>query len=228
MRPKPRKRICDVYGLNAASLRSTARPKTLRNSTLASESGLHAGAALAAHASVQTLISHERTNLCNEFRDVAAVNNKNIDAVRRVIKTDRHVNYHEIWASLGLDMSQMQSILHKHLGMKKLCSRWIPHNLTEAQKTDPITRCNAMLIRFKERASNSGHSNRYSPSKTEATSRECSNAWKENPSKQLDRPQACVPDAAHAAESPLPNVIVVNIVHKSKSVKHELRLRLYQ
>ncbi|GBP45175.1 Mariner Mos1 transposase [Eumeta japonica] len=33
--------------------------------------------------------------------------------------------------------------------MKKLCSRWIPHNLTEAQKTDRVTWCNAMYTRFK-------------------------------------------------------------------------------
>ncbi|GBP21969.1 hypothetical protein EVAR_7186_1 [Eumeta japonica] len=81
------------------------------------------------------------------------VNNKNIDAVHRMIETDRHVTYHEIRESLGMGMSEIQSILQKHLGMKNLCSRWIPHNLTEAQKTDRVTWCNAMSIRFKEGAS---------------------------------------------------------------------------
>ncbi|GBP05922.1 hypothetical protein EVAR_3204_1 [Eumeta japonica] len=40
-------------------------------------------------------------NLSNEFRDgrpSTAVNNKNIDAVRRMIETDRHVTYREIQA----------------------------------------------------------------------------------------------------------------------------------
>ncbi|GBP47599.1 hypothetical protein EVAR_30313_1 [Eumeta japonica] len=36
--------------------------------------------------------------------------------------------------------------------MKKLCSRWIPHDLTEAQETDCVTWCNAMLTRFKKEA----------------------------------------------------------------------------
>ncbi|GBP81997.1 hypothetical protein EVAR_62873_1 [Eumeta japonica] len=63
-----------------------------------------------------------------------ATNNKIIDVVSRMIKTDRHVTYHDIRTSLGIGMSQIQSILHKYLGMKKLCSRWIPHNLTEARK----------------------------------------------------------------------------------------------
>ncbi|GBP55371.1 hypothetical protein EVAR_31891_1 [Eumeta japonica] len=54
---------------------------------------------------------------------------------------------------LGIDTSQIKLKLHKHLGMKKLCSRWIPHNLTEAQITDCITWCSSMLTRFKEGAS---------------------------------------------------------------------------
>ncbi|GBP44224.1 Putative uncharacterized protein FLJ37770 [Eumeta japonica] len=68
-------------------------------------------------------------NLSDEFRDgrlSTFVNNKNIDAVRRMVESDRHVNNHGIRISLGIDMSQIQSILHKHLGMKNLCSRWIP------------------------------------------------------------------------------------------------------
>lgn len=98
-----------------------------------------------------------RINLSDESRDgrpSTAVTNKNIDAVRRMIETDRHVTYHEIRASLEIGMSQIQSILHKHLGVRKLCSRWIPHNLTEDQKTDRVTWCRAMLTRFNEGASN--------------------------------------------------------------------------
>ncbi|GBP79117.1 hypothetical protein EVAR_54477_1 [Eumeta japonica] len=44
-------------------------------------------------------------NLSDEFRDgrpSTAVNNKNIDAVRRVIETERHVTYHEM-ASVALE-----------------------------------------------------------------------------------------------------------------------------
>ncbi|GBP20577.1 hypothetical protein EVAR_93691_1 [Eumeta japonica] len=70
----------------------------------------------------------------DEFRGwrlSAAANNKNIDAVRCMTDIDRHVTYHEIRASLDIGMSQIQSILHKHLGTKKLCSRWIPHNLAK-------------------------------------------------------------------------------------------------
>ncbi|GBP63776.1 hypothetical protein EVAR_40376_1 [Eumeta japonica] len=46
---------------------------------------------------------HSHLNLSNRFRDdrpSTAVNNKNIDAMRRIFKTDRHVTYHEIRTSL--------------------------------------------------------------------------------------------------------------------------------
>ncbi|GBP49837.1 hypothetical protein EVAR_83786_1 [Eumeta japonica] len=38
--------------------------------------------------------------------------------------------------------------------MKKLCSRWISHNLTEAQKMDRVTWCDAMLTGITKGASN--------------------------------------------------------------------------
>ncbi|GBP26714.1 hypothetical protein EVAR_23485_1 [Eumeta japonica] len=53
-----------------------------------------------------------RVNLSDEFRDdrpSTAVNNKNIDAVRRMIETDRHVTIHNIRAFLGIGISQIQS-----------------------------------------------------------------------------------------------------------------------
>ncbi|GBP76350.1 hypothetical protein EVAR_52992_1 [Eumeta japonica] len=95
----------------------------------------------------------DRVNLSDEFRDgrlSTAVNYKSIHAMRRMIETDRHVAYHDIRASLGIGVRQIQSILHKYLGMKNLCSWWIPYNLTKAQKTDRVTLCNPMLNRFKD------------------------------------------------------------------------------
>ncbi|GBP28425.1 Putative uncharacterized protein FLJ37770 [Eumeta japonica] len=82
------------------------------------------------------------------------VKNKNKDAVRCMIKTNRHVTYDKVQALLGIGISQRQSILHKHLAMKKLCPWWIPHNLTETQKTGRVTWYNALFIRFKEVALN--------------------------------------------------------------------------
>lgn len=75
--------------------------------------------------------------LKDEFREGhpnSVVLPENIDIVREMIKLDRHVTYREIEASLGMSSTIVNSILHKHLGVKKICSRWIPHNFTNAQK----------------------------------------------------------------------------------------------
>ena len=53
-----------------------------------------------------------------------------IDAVRQLIIQDHHVTYREIETTLGI-----HSILHEHLTVKKICSHWIPQNLSVAQKT---------------------------------------------------------------------------------------------
>ncbi|GBP13887.1 hypothetical protein EVAR_10458_1 [Eumeta japonica] len=50
------------------------------------------------------------SNLSDKFPDghpSTAVNNKNIDVMHRIIKTNRHVTYHEIRASLGMGMTEI-------------------------------------------------------------------------------------------------------------------------
>jgi transposase len=69
-----------------------------------------------------------------EGRPKSVVSPENIDAVRELTMQDRHVTYCEIEASLGINNTSVYTILHEHLGVKKLCSRSIPHNLTNAQK----------------------------------------------------------------------------------------------
>ena len=67
-------------------------------------------------------------------RPKTAVVSENIDAERELIMQDRHVTYREIKASLGISSTSLHSILHEHLAVKKICSRRIPHNLTNVQK----------------------------------------------------------------------------------------------
>ncbi|GBP83584.1 Putative uncharacterized protein FLJ37770 [Eumeta japonica] len=96
-------------------------------------------------------------NLNDEFRDgrpSTAMNNKNIDSVRRIIETNRYLTYDDIRTSLGIGINLIQSIVHKHLG-KKNCTRGEFHTIsTEVQKTYRVTGYNLMLTRFKKGTSN--------------------------------------------------------------------------
>ena len=54
--------------------------------------------------------------------------------MRQLILQDRHVTYREIETTLGISETSIHSILDEHLTVNKICSRWIPHNLSSAQK----------------------------------------------------------------------------------------------
>lgn len=80
---------------------------------------------------------------------------QNIDAVRKMIEEDRHVTYREIEACLGISSHSIHTILHEHLAVKKVCSRWIPHKLTDAQKEARVVWCRQMLKKYDRGASKS-------------------------------------------------------------------------
>ncbi|GBP95880.1 hypothetical protein EVAR_67703_1 [Eumeta japonica] len=45
-------------------------------------------------------------------------------------------------------MSQVHKMLHEYLAVRMLCTRWTPHNLTDAQKLRHINWCRGMMQRF--------------------------------------------------------------------------------
>ena len=97
-----------------------------------------------------------RRSLKDEFREgrpKTAVVPENIDAVRELIMQDRHVTYLQIEACLCISPTSIHSILHEHLAVKKVCSRWIPHNLTIAQKKARVDWCKEMLKKYDRGAS---------------------------------------------------------------------------
>ena len=97
-----------------------------------------------------------RRSLQDEFREgrpTSVVLPETIDAVRELIKQYRHVTYREIEESLGISMTSINKILHEHLAVKEICSRWIPHNLTNAQKIARVDWCKEILKKYDRGAS---------------------------------------------------------------------------
>ena len=78
---------------------------------------------------------------------------ENIDAVQKLIMQDRHVTYCEIETTLGISSTSIYKILHDHLAVKKVCSRWISHNLTKSQKDARVDWCKQMLKKYNGGAS---------------------------------------------------------------------------
>ena len=95
--------------------------------------------------------SRGRKNLSDDFREgrpKSAVTSENIDAVRKLIATDRHETYDKIETSLKISRIRMHSILHYHLEVKKVCSRWIPHSLSQCEKGFRVKWCLHNLNKF--------------------------------------------------------------------------------
>jgi len=83
-----------------------------------------------------------------EGRPKSVVVPANIDAVQKLIAADRHVTYHEIELRLGISMMSIHKTLHEHLGVRKLCARWIPHLLTDAQKHARVDWFRKMISKY--------------------------------------------------------------------------------
>ena len=67
-------------------------------------------------------------------RPTTVVTDKNIDAVGMLIKENPHISIRHIAWEVDLSYGVVSSIIHEELKTKKLCARWIPHELREECK----------------------------------------------------------------------------------------------
>ena len=86
-------------------------------------------------------------------RPNVAVIPENIKKIHKLVMNDRKWKVHEL-ADIGkISDGSVFSILHEHLGMRKLCAKWVPRELTVDQKQQridpPEDGCLALLNRNK-------------------------------------------------------------------------------
>jgi len=81
-------------------------------------------------------------------RTVSKTNEENIELVRDLIEADPHSSYDDIEAETELSRGTIFNIIHDHLKMKKITSRWVPHELTSDQKQARVRFCRENLDRF--------------------------------------------------------------------------------
>ena len=61
-----------------------------------------------------------------------------IAAVKIVFKQDAQLFVKDIASCIGISEGSVQTILKKCLDLRKICARWVPHLLTEEQKTQRL------------------------------------------------------------------------------------------
>ncbi|XP_029044179.2 histone-lysine N-methyltransferase SETMAR-like [Osmia bicornis bicornis] len=90
-----------------------------------------------------SLVDEERVG-----RPVTAATDENVLAVEQMLSEDNRMTYAQIQGALKIGSAAVKTILHEKLSVRKLSSRWIPHQLADAQKQDRVKWCQEMLQRF--------------------------------------------------------------------------------
>ena len=81
-------------------------------------------------------------------RPKTSVTKANIAAVKIVVKQDARLSVKDIASCTGISEGSVQTILKKRLDLRKVCARWVPHLLTEEQKTQRL-KCGRGLLKTK-------------------------------------------------------------------------------
>ena len=71
-------------------------------------------------------------------RPATAVTEENVAALETMIKEDRRITVQEMAHALGISVGSVETILHDHLNMNKVCARWVPRMLTEQMKANRL------------------------------------------------------------------------------------------
>ena len=95
-----------------------------------------------------------RTSLEDEARSgrpLDATDEEMCKKVRDLVYSDRRIQVDEIAQALGISHGSVSTILHDHLGMRKLTARWIPKSLSDEQMTTRASVCSALLNCFRSK-----------------------------------------------------------------------------
>ena len=79
-------------------------------------------------------------------RPKTSVTKANIAAVKIVVEQDSRLSVKDIASCTGISEGRVQTILKKRLDLRKVCARWIPHLLSEEQKTQGL-KCARELVK---------------------------------------------------------------------------------
>ena len=82
-------------------------------------------------------------------RPKTSVTKANIAAVKIVVEQNERLSVKGIANCTGISEGSVQTILKKRLDLRKVCARWVPHLLTEEQKTQRLKCARELLKTYK-------------------------------------------------------------------------------
>ena len=84
-------------------------------------------------------------------RPLDATDEEMCKKVRDLVYSDRRMQVEEIVQALGISHGSVSTILHDHLGMRKLTARWVPKSLSNEQMATRASVCSALLKLFRSK-----------------------------------------------------------------------------
>lgn len=83
-------------------------------------------------------------------RPVTTYTNENIEKVRILVQQNPHITYDEIEEETSINRYSINEILHLALNLKKVTSRWVPHNLTDQNRQIRVEYCKENLAIYRD------------------------------------------------------------------------------
>ena len=68
-----------------------------------------------------------------------------------MVYSDRRIQVEEVAQELGISHGSISTILHDHLGMRKLTALWVPKSLINEQTPTRVSVCSALLKQFRSK-----------------------------------------------------------------------------
>ena len=71
--------------------------------------------------------------------------NENVESVERIVMRDRQISIHRLAEELTISKTIIHEIMNNHMGMNKVCTRWVPKLLTPIQCANRVDCCQELL-----------------------------------------------------------------------------------
>lgn len=81
-------------------------------------------------------------------RPESAILQSTVDQIKKLVESDPKMSIRMLAARTNSSYGTTFTILHEHLNMKKLYAKWVPYNLSEAQKANRVCMARSFLRKF--------------------------------------------------------------------------------
>jgi CBS domain-containing protein len=78
-------------------------------------------------------------------RPATTTTDENLEAVERIVMRDRQISVRRVADELGIPKTIVHEIMTNHLGMRKVCVRWVSKFLTTIQCVNRVECCLELL-----------------------------------------------------------------------------------